>query len=170
MNLNTKKTKFRDSFLKKPTTNDSNGKKQTPSLDTDGDYYASRDNSTQYFKLPTEMVLPTTAPLAKPLINKTTDRLTNRKTTRFDNSDSQLNDITPLKSTDNAYVEEMSQEFVLTDYNLRKLLVKTDRCTSAMDPTDAVAIQIELQANTLLMLKAIDCKLLELYNKYGNLS
>jgi hypothetical protein len=80
-----------------------------------------------------------------------------------DNSSKKL-DIDALDNI--AYAEALSQAFILSDHDLRKLLVTAELALASRNPEDIPWITMDLQAKTLLMLKAIDWKLWEMYNKF----
>ena len=98
-----------------------------------------------------------------------------RKPVKFKSDPSSVNISKPADTTaavnprvldEVAYAEALSQAFVLSDHDLRRLLVHVELAIAKKDPDDAIWLNMELQSKNLLMLKAIDWKLWEMYNKF----
>jgi len=74
---------------------------------------------------------------------------------------------TPSQTDHDSVENTLKPAIVMSDHELRELLVRSDLAANSLDPVKTAAVQTELQAKTLLMLNAIDWKLWVLYNKFA---
>jgi len=165
MNLNTKKNKFKDRLMRTAINENTS---TTTELSTDNSVVEEHD------KLSVDPVLNQQDADDSMLIQnihiendvpkfetkqETLESLIKRKTIKLPKPENEPNEDVPETPVHTSYAEALSQAFVLTDHDLRKLIVEVEHAVARKDPNEVVWLQLQLQAKTLLLLKALDWKL-----------